>query len=40
MKELFIQWMLNILESILQDLVDDGKLNGSTKNEILRKISE
>lgn len=40
MKELFLQWVLNILESILQDLVDDGKINGSAKNEILKKISE
>ena len=40
MKELFLNWILDVLENILQDFVDDGKINGSVKKEILDKIRD
>lgn len=40
MKQLIFNLILSTLESILQDLIDDGKINGSVKKEILDKIRE
>ncbi|SIQ08561.1 hypothetical protein [Chryseobacterium indoltheticum] len=40
MKDLIFKWFLGFLERILSDLVDDGKINGSVKAEILKKITE
>ena len=40
MKQLIFNFILSALEKILQDLIDDGKINGSVKKEILDKIRE
>lgn len=40
MKTLFFDLFVGLLTTLLQDLVDDGKINGSQRNEILNKIKE
>ena len=40
MKDLLFNWFLNVLEKILTDLIDDGKINNSVKKDILDKIKD
>jgi hypothetical protein len=40
MKDLIFKTVIAILESILQDLLDNGKIDGSIKKEILEKFTE
>ena len=40
MKELIFKTIWAILEKILDDLIDDGKINQSVKSEIHGKLSE